>query len=142
MADPFSISSDQLANFGFNPQQLASMQAGTFNFGQNSGAGGAAGGLAGNNAFGAGLGMNVGTGQLALGGLSTLGNLWTAWNATDLANKQFKFNSQLASDNYTNQAQAYNTNLTDRESARGAMENLSPGQVAAYNNANSLKTTM
>lgn len=137
MADPFSISSDQLANFGFNPQQLASMQAGTFNFGQNNGAGGAAGGLA-----ATGLGANIGTAQLALGGLSTLGNLWTAWNATDLAKKQFKFQSQLASDNYTNQSQAYNTNLTDRESARGAMENLSPGQVAAYNNANSLKTTM
>ena len=121
--------------------QLQQLQASGLNFGQSTPNTNAAL-TGGNNAFGTGIGMNVGTGQLALGGLSTLGNLWTAWNATQLANKQFKFNSQLASDNYTNQAQAYNTNLTDRESARGAMENLSPGQVAAYKNANTVKTVM
>ena len=137
MADAFTISSDQLANMGFPPDQIAKMQSGTFNFGQSNPVGGAGGAAAG---LGAGFGANIGTGQLALGGLSALGNLWTAWNATDLAKKQFNFNKQLSSSNFMNQEQTYNTNLADRESSRAAMENLSPAAANAYVSANSLKT--
>jgi len=118
-----------------NPQQLS---------GALGGSGGINGGGigAGTNGFNTGFGVNVGTGQLALNGLSTLGNLWTAWNSEQLANKSFNFNKQLSSDNYTNQAQAYNTNLQDIASSRGAMENQTPAQVAAYTAANNLKTTV
>ncbi len=38
-----------------------------------------------------GLDWNLGTGQLALGGLSAIGNLWTGWNAAKLARDQFDF---------------------------------------------------
>lgn len=88
------------------------------------------------------IGMNVGTGQLGVGGLSALGNLWTAWNATELAKKSFDFNKQLSSDNYTNQSQAYNTNLQNIATSRGAMENQSQGQVQNYIAGNSVKTTV
>jgi hypothetical protein len=79
-----------------------------------------------------GLGVNIGTGQLLLGGLGTLGNLWTAWNASDLAKKQFNFQKDLSTANYANQASAYNTHLEDRAYARYAQENKSPGEAAAY----------
>lgn len=89
-----------------------------------------------------GFGMNIGTGQLALGGLSTLGNLWTAWNAEKLAQQSFDFNKTLASDNYTNQADAYNTELAGKAQARGVMENQSPATTNSFIAANSLKNTV
>lgn len=113
------------------------------NLGGIGGAGGIGGvGVGAQNGLGAGLGANIGTGQLVLGGLGTLGNLWTAWNANQLAQQSFAFNKTLASQNYANQAQSYNTNLTGMESARASMENLTPAQVSAYDSANSLKTTL
>lgn len=112
-------------------------------FGSNfGGIGGIGGPQQQQSGLGAAFGPNIGTGQLALGGLQTLGNLWTAWNANQLAQKSFNFQKQLSSDNYTNQADSYNTNLTGLESARASMENLTPAQVSAYDKANSLKTTV
>lgn len=111
--------------------------------------GGSAGGLnlssigtTNNNAIGTGLGFNVGTGQLLLGGLSTLGNLWTAWNATELAKKQFDFQKKMSLANYTNQTTTYNTNLEDRARARYNMENKSQGEADAYVAGHKLNTTL
>jgi len=157
MADAtYNVTGAQLAGLGISPDQLATLTASptatataaaptglagiggsASGLGSNLGVGGASGA-----GFNTGLGLNVGTGQLALGGLSTLGNLWTAWNATQLAQKSFDFNKQLASDNYSNQAGAYNTNLNNIASSRAKMENQSPGQEQAYVNANQLKTTV
>jgi hypothetical protein len=119
------------------PMQLPSQVGGLNGIGNIGGAPGAAG-----NSFNTGFGANIGTGQLALGGLQTLGNLWTAWNANQLAQKSFDFNKTLASDNYTNQSTSYNTNLNDIASARAKMENQTPGQEQAYVSANQLKTTV
>lgn len=94
------------------------------------------------NNLSVGLGANVGTGQLAIGGLSALGNLWTAWNATDLAKKSFNFNKQVTQTNLANQAETYNTNLADRANSRAVMENQAPGQAQAYIAAHSLKGTL
>jgi hypothetical protein len=150
MADASSLSTmfptatlDQLA-------QIGQLQASGLNIGgAAAGAGGVGaaalpgvGGAAGAMGLGATLGMNVGTGQLAVGGLSALGNLWTAYNATELARQSFNFNKTLASDNYTNQAQAYNTNRADTLNSRGAMENLSPAATNASIAAQSVKTTV
>jgi len=104
------------------------------------GVGGAPGGA--QNNLSTNLGWNVGTGQLAVGGLTALGNLWTAYNATELAKQSFNFNKQLSSDNYTNQSQAYNTNLQNIASARGVMENQSPDATNAYIASHSVKTTV
>lgn len=86
-----------------------------------------------------GLGFNVGTGQLLLGGLGTLGSLWTAWNATDLAKKQFDFQKKMSTANYMNQMQTYNTNLEDKIRARYAMENKAPDQASAYITSHQLR---
>jgi hypothetical protein len=162
MADPFNITSDQLSGMGATPAQIQQFQNGSFNFGGGAGNSNGGNGTSGlfSNGFGAppvfggstgagagvglgaGLGANIGTGQLALGALGTLGNLWTSWNADQLAQKSFNFQKTLASDNYTNQADSYNTNLQDIASSRAKMENQTQSQEQAYVAANQLKTTV
>lgn len=146
MADPFSITSDQLAGIGATPQQLSQLQqmvqSGSNNSGSFSSLFGGSGAVTANTAGAAGasgLGLNIGTGQLALGGLGALGNLWTAWNATELAKKQFDFQKKLGTANYYNQMQTYNTNLEDRAYARYAMENKSPAEADAYISSHRLR---
>lgn len=113
-------------------------------FGGNSNNGGAINapstpGLGANTgAAGLGFGANLGTGQLALSGLGTLGNLWTAWNATQLANKSFDFTKNLATTNLDNSVTSYNTNLSDKINARYAQEGQSSQSAQAYINANKL----
>lgn len=141
MADQmFNVSAAQLASLGVPPDQISSLTPSTPAPAPGSG------GLFGIGGAGAGfntsLGLNVGTGQLALGGLSTLGNLWTAWNATQLAQKSFDFNKKLSSDNYTNQADAYNTNLGNIGRSRAVAENQSAATAQAYQDNNKLKTTV
>lgn len=85
------------------------------------------GGPAGSDA-GTGLGMNVGTGQLALSGLGSLAGLWQANTQNKMAKDQFSFQKNMANTNLNNQMQSYNTALEDRMTTRGAME----GRDAAY----------
>lgn len=92
----------------------------------------------GNQGLGTGLDWNIGTGQLALGGLSTLGNLWSGLNAMNLATKQFKFTKDVTNTNLNNQISSYNTALADRARARGVAEGQSQDQVNDYVNRNSL----
>jgi hypothetical protein len=96
-------------------------------------------GAGGTNGLGAGFGMNVGTGQLALGGLQTLGNLWSAWNANKLAGQEFNFQKGLATTNLNNSVQSYNTNLEGQANARYYQEN-NPGGAAAYVDSHKLNT--
>jgi hypothetical protein len=100
---------------------------------------GLGGGMGGNLGPATGLDWNLGTGQLALGGLSAIGNLWTGWNAANLASKQFDFTKKTTETNLRNQAQTYNTTLDDRARVRGAMEGQSQQQVDDYKNANRLR---
>ena len=85
------------------------------------------------------LGFNLGTGQLALGAIGTLGNLWAAFQAQKLAKEQFDFQKGVTNTNLANQIQSYNTSLVDRINARSFMQGDSQGTTDAYIAANSLK---
>jgi hypothetical protein len=74
------------------------------------------------------LGWNVGTGQLALGGLQSLYN---AWQASELAKRTFAFNKEIANTNLNNQIRSYNTQLEDRAGSRAAYMAESGGFDAA-----------
>jgi hypothetical protein len=86
--------------------------------------------------FGTNLGWNVGTGQLAASGLGSIANIWNAYQANDLAKKQFDFTKKTTDTNLTNQIQSYNTALSDRINARYGTEGKSPDEAAAYIQAN------
>jgi hypothetical protein len=85
-----------------------------------------------------GLGFNLPTANLALGGLQTIGNLWNSWEQRKLANEQFQFQKGVTNTNLNNQIKAYNTQLEDRSRARAATEGQSPGQAQAYIDNNRL----
>lgn len=78
--------------------------------------------------LGTGFGMNIGTGQLALSGLSALAGLWGSMQQNKLAKEQFGLQKDLANTNLNNQIKSYNTALEDRMTARGATE----GRSAEY----------
>jgi hypothetical protein len=85
-----------------------------------------------------GLGFNVGTGQLALGGLGALTSIWGGLQANSLAKKQFKFTKNVTNTNLANQIKSYNTALDDRITSRAKTQGMSEGEVAAYRDRNSL----
>lgn len=85
-----------------------------------------------------GLGFNLGTGQLALGGLSALTGLMQGNKAMGLARDQFDFTKNLANTNLTNQVQSYNTSLADRLNARGVAQGQSAADIQAAIDANRL----
>ena len=85
------------------------------------------------------LGFNLGTGQLVLGTIGTLGNLWAAFQAQKLAKEQFDFQKGVTNTNLANQIQSYNTSLVDRINARSFMQGDSQETTDAYIAANSLK---
>ena len=88
--------------------------------------------------FGSGLGMNVPTAGLALGGLQAIGNLWGAFEANKLAKKQFKFTKATTETNMANQIKSYNTALGDRSRSRAAVEGQSAATAQAYVDKNSM----
>jgi hypothetical protein len=112
----------------FQSQQSGSGMSG---LGQQSAAGlGGVGGM--------GLGFNLPTAQLALGGLETIGNLWMAWQANKLAKEQFAFQKNFAQANMANQISAYNTTLEDRGRSRAFTEGQTPEEAQAYIDDNRL----
>lgn len=88
------------------------------------------------------LGWNMGTADLALGGLQTIGNLWSAWNANKLAKDQFDFQKKMSLANFENSAQSYNTTLSDRAKARQSYTGVSDADAQAYIDANKLRSTI
>ena len=78
------------------------------------------------------LGKNLGTAQLAFSGLSSLGNMYAAFNTNKLANKQFEFQKGVTETNLANSIQSYNTKLTDRAAARAIMTGQSVADRDAY----------
>lgn len=91
-----------------------------------------AGGVTGGNSGGFFGGSGIDVAKLALGGLSTIGSLWTAWQANKLAKDQFKFTKDITNANLANQISAYNTSLEDKARSRSAQENQAPGTAEAY----------
>lgn len=82
--------------------------------------------------LGSGLGMNIGTGQLALGGLGALTSLWGGLQANKLANDQFSFTKKTTNTNLNNQIKSYNTSLEDRINARAAVQGNDSAYVSDY----------
>ena len=89
--------------------------------------------------LGQGLGLNLGTGQLALGALGTLGNLWMAFNAQKLAKEQFKYQKGITDTNLANQIKSYNTALMDRITSRAAMQGEGQDYIDNYLSDNRLR---
>ena len=92
-----------------------------------------------NNNLSTPLGMNIGTGQLVLGGIGTIGNLWSAWQAQKLAKEQFNYQRGIANTNLANQIQSYNTALADRMTARGYMQGNNQATIDQYIQDNSMR---
>ena len=92
-----------------------------------------------NNSLSTPLGMNIGTGQLALGGIGTIGNLWSAWQAQKLAKEQFNYQQGITDTNLANQIQSYNTALTDRITSRGFTQGDSQSTIDQYIENNSIR---
>jgi hypothetical protein len=85
-----------------------------------------------------GHGFNIGTAQLALGGLQTIGALWNAWQANKLAKQQFNFQKDFANANLANQIKSYNTALEDRSRSRAFTEGQDAATAQAYVDHNRL----
>ena len=85
------------------------------------------------------LGFNLGTGELVLGSIGTLGDLWAAFQTQKLAKEQFEFQKGVTNTNLANQIQSYNTSLIDRINARSFMQGDSQETTDAYIAANLLK---
>ena len=92
-----------------------------------------------NNSLSTPLGMNIGTGQLVLGGIGTIGNLWASWQAQKLAKEQFNYQKDITDTNLANQIQSYNTALTDRITSRGFTQGDSQSTIDQYIEENSLR---
>ena len=85
------------------------------------------------------LGMNLGTADLVLGGIGTLGNLWAAFQAQKLAKEQFQYQKGITDTNLANQIQSYNTALVDRIKARASVTGAGESEVNQYIADNSLR---
>ena len=85
------------------------------------------------------LGMNLGTGQLALGSIDTIGNLWAGWQAQKLAKEQFNYQKGITDTNLANQIQSYNTALSDRITARGFIQGDNQSTIDQYIENNSIR---
>ena len=90
---------------------------------------------------GTSLGFNLGTANLVLGGIGTIGNLWTAYQAQKLAKEQFAFQKDITNANFANQLQSYNTSLTDKINSRTAQEGGDTADAQAYVDNNKLEDT-
>ena len=78
-----------------------------------------------------GFGLNLDTAKLGLSGLATLGNLYAAFQANKLANRQFDMTKKVSQANLTNSIQSYNTTLADRLNTRAKVEGTSAEDAAA-----------
>jgi hypothetical protein len=79
-----------------------------------------------------GLGANVGTLNMGLSGLETIGKLWAAFESQKLAKAQFGFQKEFANTNLNNQIRSYNTALTDRATTRAIVNGQSNADRDAY----------
>ena len=84
------------------------------------------------------LGWNVPTMQLGLSGLNTVGGLYGAYQANDMANQQFDYAKKMGDANLANQIKSYNTNLSDKATARGSVEGWTDAETQSYINSNKL----
>lgn len=86
-----------------------------------------------NSGFGANLGWNVGTGQLAMAGMAGLSNLWSGFQSQKLAKDQFDFTKRTTAMNIEGQRKSYNNQLEDKYRTRGIAEGRQAEMDALYN---------
>lgn len=86
----------------------------------------------------AGLGANIPTLQLGLGGLNALNSIFQGRQANRLAKQQFGLVRDVANTNINNQIQSYNTALEDRSRVRGKVEGRDSEYVDEYIEKNRL----
>lgn len=72
-----------------------------------------------------GLGANIETLKLGLGGLQSVAGIWNAMESNKLAKKQFNLNSGILNTNLANSIKAYNSTLDDRLRSRQVVEGTS-----------------
>ena len=77
-----------------------------------------------------GFGFNIPTGKLVLGGLESLGKLWTGFQGAKLAKKSFEHTRDITNANLNNQISSYNTAVEDRARARFVGEGRGDGSAA------------
>lgn len=137
-----------IANFGFgSAQQNAYLSSPQFQanttygnlIGANPAQGIAGFGMSGPGQGGLGGLMSMDGLKLLGGGISTIGNLWNAFQAQKLARDSFNFQKDFANRNLANQISSYNTALSDRARSRGVAEGQSQQQIDDYISSNSLK---
>lgn len=129
--------SGDLTSLGMAPVDMASIAA----FGQPGGAQGMTMGTTMPTMAPAqpgGFGLNMDTARLGLAGIGTIGNLWGAFQAANLAKKQFNFTKDVTNTNIANQIKTFNSGLTDRANNRAIVEGRSAAETAAYIDANKL----
>jgi len=78
------------------------------------------------------IGWNLDTLNLAIGGLSTIGNLWMGARALNQSKKQFEYNKGVTETNLMNSIQSYNTALEDRALNRTQALNGTAEDVTSY----------
>lgn len=95
-------------------------------------------GAQGNGGFmGSGMsGMQVG--QMAIGGITALGNLWNAYQQNKLAKDQFAFQKNAYNTSLADNRQTYNSALEDRIRSRYNTEGRSQQEADAYLDKNRL----
>ena len=78
-----------------------------------------------------GLGANLDTARLGLGGLQAIGGIWSAAQQNKLAKKAFNFQKGILDTNLVNQIKSYNLGLDDKFRSRAVVEGRTPEQTAA-----------
>lgn len=72
-----------------------------------------------------GLGANIDTLKLGLGGLQSVAGIWNAMEQNKLAKKSFRLNEGILNTNLANSIRAYNSTLDDRLRSRQVVEGTS-----------------
>lgn len=76
-----------------------------------------------------GLGKNLDTLRLGLGGLQTIGGLWNAYEQNKLAKRSMVHTQGLLDTNLANNIRAYNLQVEDKFRSRGVMEGHTQSQI-------------
>lgn len=69
-----------------------------------------------------GLGMNIDTARLGLGGLQALSGLWSASQQNKLATKSFNYQKGILDTNLANSIKSYNLSVDDKFRSRAVVE--------------------
>ena len=119
------------AYFQQNPQMQSGGMGGAI-YGGGASAAQIGSGLGGAGANPSGFGFNLGTGQLALGTVGAISNIWAAYQAQKLAKEQFAFTKDMSNANFANSLKTYNTTLVDRSMSRGLMQGDDASRTQQY----------